>query len=115
MSRAVRRLGRHLARRIQRQPRRGSLRPPARLAGTRPGLRLPARDFTNNDLNLSNILSDGQHITGIVDWDEFRLGSRAIDLVVLAFDCAREGTGEMADRLLARAREAAVAAQPSRS
>lgn len=67
------------------------------------GLRLPARDFTNNDLNLSNILSDGNHITGIVDWDEFGLGSRATDLVFLAFDCTRDGAGEMADRLLARA------------
>ena len=67
------------------------------------GLRLPACDFTNNDLNLSNILSDGQHITGIVDWDEFGVGSRALDLVVLAFDCTRDGAVEMADRLLARA------------
>ena len=69
------------------------------------GLHLPSRDFTNNDLNLSNILSDGQHITGIVDWDEFGLGSRAIDLVVLAFDCTRYGDGDMADLLLARAAE----------
>lgn len=71
------------------------------------GLRLPARDFTNNDLNLSKILSDGQHITGVVDWDEFGLGSRATDLVVLAFDCARDRPGEMAGRLLGRATEIA--------
>lgn len=71
------------------------------------GLRLPSRDFTNNDLNLSNILNDGQHVTGIVDWDEFGLGTRAIDLVVLAFDCTRDGANEMADRLLARAAEIA--------
>jgi aminoglycoside phosphotransferase (APT) family kinase protein len=34
----------------------------------------------------SNILSDGEKITGVVDWDEFGLGSRALDLVVLALD-----------------------------
>lgn len=71
------------------------------------GLRLPARDFTNSDLNLSNVLSDGYRITGVVDWDEFGLGSRAIDLVVLAFDCARNGADSMADHLLARATEIA--------
>jgi len=71
------------------------------------GLRLPARDFTHNDLNASNILSDGQRITGIVDWDECGLGSRAIDLVVLAFDCIGDGAGDMADRLFARAAEIA--------
>lgn len=71
------------------------------------GLRLPARDFTHNDLNLSNIVSDGQHITGVVDWDEFGLGSRAIDLVVLGFDCTRDGRVEMTDHLLARAAKVA--------
>jgi len=51
------------------------------------GLRLPPVDFAHNDLNLSNVLSDGARITGVVDWDEFGLGSRALDLVALAFDC----------------------------
>ena len=41
------------------------------------GLRLPPADYANNDLNLSNILADGATITGVVDWDEFGLGSRA--------------------------------------
>jgi aminoglycoside phosphotransferase (APT) family kinase protein len=67
------------------------------------GLRLPAADYANNDLNLSNILSDGGRITGVVDWDEFGLGSRALDLVVLAFDCERGGDHAAADRLLAAA------------
>ena len=55
-------------------------------AGCEPvwGLRLPPTDFAHNDLNLSNILTDGERITGVVDWDEFALGSRALDLVVLA-------------------------------
>lgn len=71
------------------------------------GLRLPARDFTHNDLNLSNILSDGERITGVVDWDEFGLGCRAIDLVTLAFDCERNREREMSDHLLARGAEIA--------
>jgi Ser/Thr protein kinase RdoA (MazF antagonist) len=67
------------------------------------GLRLPPADYANNDLNLSNILADGPTITGVVDWDEFGLGSRALDLVALAFDCERGGGDGPADRLLARA------------
>ncbi|HVT67455.1 MAG TPA: aminoglycoside phosphotransferase family protein, partial [Trebonia sp.] len=71
------------------------------------GLELPPADFAHNDLNLSNILTDGETITGVVDWDEFALGSRALDLIVLAFDCERDGTRPAADRLLSEA--AAVA------
>jgi aminoglycoside phosphotransferase (APT) family kinase protein len=67
------------------------------------GLRLPAADYVNNDLNLSNLLTDGTQITGVVDWDEFGLGSRALDLIALAFDCERGGGHAAADRLLARA------------
>jgi aminoglycoside phosphotransferase (APT) family kinase protein len=67
------------------------------------GLRLPPADYAHNDLNLSNVLTDGRRITGVVDWDEFGLGSRALDLVVLAFDCERIGGQQAADRLLARA------------
>jgi aminoglycoside phosphotransferase (APT) family kinase protein len=71
------------------------------------GLRLPPADFTHNDLNLSNVLTDGQQITGVVDWDEFGLGSRALDLVVLALDCEQRGAPAVADRLLVRAASAA--------
>jgi hypothetical protein len=71
------------------------------------GLRLPPADYTHNDLNLSNILSDGVRITGVVDWDEFALGSRALDLVVLAVDCERGRDYAAADRLLGRASEVA--------
>jgi aminoglycoside phosphotransferase (APT) family kinase protein len=67
------------------------------------GLRLPPADYTHNDLNLSNILTDGARISGVVDWDEFGLGSRALDLIALAFDCERDGDRAAADRLLARA------------
>jgi Ser/Thr protein kinase RdoA (MazF antagonist) len=67
------------------------------------GLRLPPADYANNDLNLSNILTDGVRITGVVDWDEFGLGSRALDLVALAVDCERGGDHAGADRLLERA------------
>jgi aminoglycoside phosphotransferase (APT) family kinase protein len=71
------------------------------------GLRLPPADYVHDDLNLSNILTDGTRITGVVDWDEFGLGSRALDLVALALDCERGGDRAVADHLLAQA--AAVA------
>jgi hypothetical protein len=78
----------------------------ARLRGwLRPvwGLRLAPTDFATNDLNMSNVLTDGIQITGVVDWDEFGLGSRALDLVALAFDCAQLGHWAAVDRLLGRA------------
>ena len=71
------------------------------------GLRLPPADFTHNDLHLTNVLTDGERITGVIDWDEFGLGNRALDLVVLGFDCFRIGERRAADRVLAQA--AAVA------
>jgi aminoglycoside phosphotransferase (APT) family kinase protein len=70
------------------------------------GLRLPPSDYAHNDLNLSNILTDGDQVTGVVDWDEFGLGSRALDLVVLALDCQERGAHAAADRLLASAASA---------
>ncbi len=70
------------------------------------GLRLPPADYAHNDLNLSNILTDGEKITGVVDWDEFGLGSRALDLIALALDCEQRGAHAAADRLLARAASA---------
>jgi aminoglycoside phosphotransferase (APT) family kinase protein len=74
------------------------------------GLRLPPSDYAHNDLNLSNILTDGDQITGVVDWDEFGLGSRALDLVVLALDCQERGAHAAADRLLSSAASAAGSA-----
>ena len=74
------------------------------------GLRLPPADYAHNDLNLSNILTDGKKITGVVDWDEFGLGSRGLDLVVLALDVQQLGDQAAADRLLARAARAAGSA-----
>jgi hypothetical protein len=71
------------------------------------GLTLPPADYAHNDLNLSNILTDGERITGVVDWDEFGLGSRALDLVVLALDCQQRRSPVAAGRLLAAAASAA--------
>lgn len=71
------------------------------------GLRLPPADYAHNDLNLSNVLTDGTQITGVVDWDGFGLGSRALDLVALAVDSERCGDHTAADRLLARAAQVA--------
>jgi hypothetical protein len=73
------------------------------------GLRLPPADYANNDLNLSDILTDGTRITGVVDWDEFALGRRALDLVVLSLDCERASDHAAAERLLAQATEVAGA------
>lgn len=67
------------------------------------GQRLPAIDYANNDMNLSNILSDGDRIMGVVDWDEFGLGSRALDLVAIAFDCERTGAHDATLIVLERA------------
>jgi aminoglycoside phosphotransferase len=64
--------------------------------------RLPPVDFAHNDLNLSNVLERDGSITGVVDWDEFGLNSRATDLVALAFDCELLGERAGADRLLAK-------------
>jgi aminoglycoside phosphotransferase (APT) family kinase protein len=74
------------------------------------GLALPPADYAHNDLNLSNILTDGEKITGVVDRDEFGLGSRALDLVVLALDCQQRGSPAAAGRLLAEAASAAGSA-----
>jgi aminoglycoside phosphotransferase (APT) family kinase protein len=60
-----------------------------------------------HDLNLSNILPDGTLIAGVVDWDGFGLGSRALGLVALAVDCERCGDRHAAGRLLARAAQVA--------
>jgi Phosphotransferase enzyme family len=66
------------------------------------GRRLDARDFAHNDLNLTNVLVEGTTITGVVDWDEFGLNSRAVDLTALAFDCTRLGSDAAAEKLLRR-------------
>lgn len=50
------------------------------------GLRLPPVDYARNDLNLSDILTAGERVTGVVDRDEFGLGSRALDLIASAMD-----------------------------
>jgi aminoglycoside phosphotransferase (APT) family kinase protein len=53
------------------------------------GFRLPADDIVHGDLNLTNVIAHGGTITGIVDWDDIGLGSRAADLSGLLFDWHR--------------------------
>jgi aminoglycoside phosphotransferase (APT) family kinase protein len=53
------------------------------------GHRLGASDFAHGDLNFSNVLVEGLAITGVVDWDEFGLNSRAADLASILFDWHR--------------------------
>jgi aminoglycoside phosphotransferase (APT) family kinase protein len=65
------------------------------------GRRLEARDFAHGDLNLTNVLTDGRTITGVVDWDEIGLNSRAADLTSILFDwhaLALRGTPGLASR-----------------
>jgi aminoglycoside phosphotransferase (APT) family kinase protein len=50
------------------------------------GRRLEPRDFAHGDLNLTNILTHGHTITGIVDWDEIGLNSRTAHLTSILFD-----------------------------
>jgi aminoglycoside phosphotransferase (APT) family kinase protein len=52
-------------------------------------------------------LTDGARITGVVDWDGFGLGCRALDLIALAVDYEQRGDRGAADRLLARAAQVA--------
>jgi len=67
------------------------------------GRRLPAAGSARKDLNLPDVLTGGAVITGVVDRDEFGLGSRALDLVALAVDCEGCGDRAAAGRLLAQA------------
>lgn len=53
------------------------------------GLRLPASDLVHGDLNLTNVLCHEGTITGVVDWDDVGVGSRAADLTSLLFDWHR--------------------------
>ena len=64
---------------------------------------------TNHLTLFLNVLTDGARITGVVDWDEFGLGSRALDLVALAVDCEERGDSAAAPHLLARAAQLAGA------
>jgi aminoglycoside phosphotransferase (APT) family kinase protein len=80
------------------------------------GHRLEARDFAHGDLNRTNIMTDGHTITGVVDWDEIGLNSRAADLTSILFDwhalalrdapgLARHGSAILRDRIIAIAGE----------
>ena len=64
------------------------------------------------DLNLTNVLSDGRTITGVVDWDEIGLNSRAADVTSILFDwhaLALRGTPGLAPRGSAVLRDRIVA------
>jgi Phosphotransferase enzyme family len=53
------------------------------------GHRLPVADVVHGDLNLSNLLARGGAISGVVDWDDTGLGTRAADLAGPLFDWYR--------------------------
>ncbi|MEV0374400.1 phosphotransferase [Streptomyces sp. NPDC050636] len=49
----------------------------------------PRHDLVHFDLGFSNILVDGDRLTGIVDLDQLTAGDRSVDLVSLAFHFER--------------------------
>jgi hypothetical protein len=53
------------------------------------GHRLPVTDLVHGNLNLSNVLTRNGTITGVVDWDDMGVGTRATDLAGLLFDWCR--------------------------
>jgi len=53
------------------------------------GHRLAVGDVVHGDFNLTNVLAREGAITGVVDWDNVGLGSRAADLAGLLFDWHR--------------------------
>jgi hypothetical protein len=53
------------------------------------GFRLPTTDLVHGDLNFTNILCCDGTITGVVDWDDMGLGSRAADVTSLLLDFHR--------------------------
>jgi len=53
------------------------------------GHRLPVADVVHGDLNVTNVLVQHGTISGVVDWDNVGLGSRAADLTSLLFDWHR--------------------------
>jgi Ser/Thr protein kinase RdoA (MazF antagonist) len=69
------------------------------------GYRVGGFDFANNDLNFTNVLTDGKTITGVVDWDEMGINTRAVDLAAIADDVARHAGSDAARPLLDRIAE----------
>ena len=75
------------------------------------GHRLPAGDVVHHDLSLGNVLARDDAITGVVDWDDAGIGSRATDLASLLFEwhrllldgqeAARGGDEKIASRIAA--------------
>jgi hypothetical protein len=63
---------------------------------------LGARGYPVPVIVWHGMLTDEWHV-GVVDWDEFGLGSRALDLIALAFDCERDGNHYAAGRLYEQA------------
>lgn len=71
---------------------------------SRPVPALPTGDFVHGDLTTRNVLARNGRLAGIIDFEGFGRGSRAIDLVNLLQDVA--GRPELADRVARRAIEA---------
>ncbi|MEU4195004.1 aminoglycoside phosphotransferase family protein [Kribbella sp. NPDC026611] len=64
---------------------------------------LPEDDLVHGDLNLGNLILDGDRVAGIVDVEAAGSGSRAYDLVSLATSAARDGAAPGVDELFVEA------------
>jgi hypothetical protein len=56
-----------------------------RIADGARGLRVPDADVVHYDFSPYNVLSEGNRITGVVDWNGATKGDAAFDLITLAF------------------------------
>jgi aminoglycoside phosphotransferase (APT) family kinase protein len=63
----------------------------------------PTCDIVHWDFNQANILIEGEHITGVIDWEGARVGDACFDLVTLLFYGYREA--RVRARLLRELRE----------
>jgi hypothetical protein len=45
----------------------------------------PSRDIAHMDFTLANVLVDGDHVTGVIDWGGTRTGDRMFDLATLLY------------------------------
>ena len=65
-----------------------------RLAADGGDERPPTNDVVHFDFQGSNILVVGDEVTGVVDWEGYRAGDRAFDLVTLCFYAGAGGDGD---------------------
>jgi aminoglycoside phosphotransferase (APT) family kinase protein len=75
---------------------------------------LPAADLVHLDLHAENVVSDGERVAAVIDWDGLRTGDRRADLVKFAFTALETAPepvlASLWEPLLASSTDGAVAA-----